>query len=84
MKHIALPAVAPASVVGLYFTPVMVFGCVNRGLMAIGVVLLSTLVAVATTWIGVRRPPSDPQRTWWLLSTAILLLPAALLMGPLG
>jgi len=35
IRHIALPAVAPAAVTGLYFTPVAVFGCVNRGLMAL-------------------------------------------------
>jgi len=84
LKHVAITAVGPASVIGLYFTPVMIFGCVNRGLMALAVVLASTLAALATTWIGVRRPSTDPSRSLWLLSTAILLLPAALLFGPLG
>ena len=70
--------------VGLYFTPVMLFGCVNRGLLALAVMLISTVASVVTTWIGVRRPAGGPARSLWLLSTAILLLPAALLLGPLG
>ena len=35
LRHVALPAVAPAAIVGLYFTPVLLFGCVNRGLLAL-------------------------------------------------
>ncbi len=70
IRHIALPAVAPAAVTGLYFTPVAVFGCVNRGLMALSVVLLSAR--------------HDPSVDWWLLTTLILLLPIALIVGPLG
>jgi hypothetical protein len=31
LRHVALPAVAPAAVIGLYFTPVLLFGCVNGG-----------------------------------------------------
>jgi hypothetical protein len=84
LKHVGLPAVGPAAIVGLYFTPVLLFGCVNRGLMAVGVVLVSTVAAVVTTWKGVRLPSTDPSRSLWLLTTAILLLPAALLLGPLG
>ena len=85
IRHIALPAVAPAAVTGLYFTPVAVFGCVNRGLMALSVVLLSSLVACVTLAIGVRaKARHDPSVDWWLLTTLILLLPIALIVGPLG
>ena len=35
LRHVALPALAPAALVGLFFTPVMLFGCVNRGLLAL-------------------------------------------------
>lgn len=84
LKHALLPALGPASIVGLYFTPVMVFGCVNRGLLALAVVLISIVAAIITMRNAMRRPPSDPARALWLLSTAILLLPAALLLGPLG
>ena len=84
LKHVGVPALGPAAIVGLYFTPVMLFGCVKRGLLALAVMLISTVASVATTWIGVQRPAGDPARSLWLLSTAILLLPAALLLGPLG
>jgi len=36
-----LPALAPTSTVALYFTPVLWFGCVNRGLLALAIVLTS-------------------------------------------
>jgi hypothetical protein len=85
VKHVLFPALAPAAVVGLYFTPVEVFGCVNRGLMALGVVLVSSTAALVTTGIGVRGRTRDPASwNWWLLSTLILLLPIALVLGPLG
>jgi hypothetical protein len=84
LRHVGVPGLGPASVIALYFSPVATFGCVNRGLMAVGVVLASAVAAVVTTWLGVRLPSGDPARSLWLLSTAILLLPAALLLGPLG
>jgi hypothetical protein len=85
VRHIALPAVAPAAVIGLYFTPVLLFGCVNRGLMAVTVVLISGIAACVTTGIGVRaRAQGRSSANWWLVSTLILVAPIALLLGPLG
>jgi hypothetical protein len=82
--HVALPALAPASLVGLYFTPVLVFGCVNRGLMALAIVGASAIAATAATFVGVRaRAQGRASANAWLLSTLILLLPIALLLGPL-
>ncbi len=85
VRHVALPACAPAAVVGLYFTPVSVVGCLNRGLLALAVVLVSTAAALVTTAIGVRTRAVDPRSSsWWLVSTLILVLPLVLLVGPLG
>jgi hypothetical protein len=85
VRHIALPAVAPAAVVGLYFTPVLLFGCVNRGLMAFAVVLISAVAACITIGIGVRaRAQGRRSANWWLVSTLILVVPTALILGPLG
>jgi hypothetical protein len=53
LKHAALPAIAPAAIVGLYFTPVLLFGCVNRGLLALAIVFLS---AAAFVTIGIGFP----------------------------
>ncbi len=81
-----MPSMASVALVGLYFTPKGVFGCANRGYMALGVVLLSTIGAVLTTWKGVcaRRRGESDATGWWLVSTLILLLPIILLFGPLG
>jgi hypothetical protein len=85
VKHIVLPAAAPIAIVGLYFTPVLVFGCVNRGLLAVAVVLVSAVAACVTTGKGVRAKAQGlPTANWWLLSTLILVMPIALVLGPLG
>ena len=85
VKHIVFPATAPIAVIGLYFTPVLVFGCVNRGLLAVAIVLASAIAACVTTGKGVRaRAHGLPSANWWLLSTLILVMPIALVLGPLG
>lgn len=85
LKHVVLPLIAPAAIVGLYFTPVMVFGCVNRGLLALGVALVSAVAAFISIGFGFStRRKRDPISRWWILSAAILTLPLALLLGPLG
>ncbi len=85
LKHVALPALAPAAVVGLCFTPVQVFGCANLGLMALAVVFVSATAAFVTTAIGMRSRATDRDSSnWWLMSTLILVLPIVLLLGPLG
>jgi len=85
VKHVALPALAPAAIVALYFTPVLLFGCVNRGLLAIAVVLGSALMAFVTASFGMRaRIQGHPSANWWLLTTIILTLPLVLVLGPLG
>jgi hypothetical protein len=84
LRHVVLPAAAPAAVIGLYFTPVLLFGCVNRGLMAVAVVLASAVAALSTGVIGLRAQAQGRPSAWWLLSTAILTLPLLLVLGPLG
>ena len=85
-RHLLLPLFAPVALFGLYLTPKAVFGCANRGFMALGIVLLATIGAVATTWKGVseRRQGEIEAAYWWLLTTLVLLSPILLLFGPLG
>ena len=83
LRHVALPAVAPAAVIGLYFTPVLLFGCVNRGLLALAVVLFSAGAAFATARIGLREQARG-RSARWLISTVILTTPLVLVLGPLG
>ena len=84
VKHVALPALAPAAMIGLYFTPVLLFGCVNRGLLAVAVALVSAIGAFVTVGIALRRRAQGKPSGLWILSTAILTSPLALLVGPLG
>jgi hypothetical protein len=82
LKHVALPAVAPVSLLGLYFTPVQVFGCVNRGLMALGIAAIAAGAAVATTVVAHRaRRRNDPRYQFWILSSLVLTVSLALLIG---
>jgi hypothetical protein len=84
VRHVALPALAPAALIGLYFTPVLLFGCVNRGLLAVAVALVSAIGAFATVGIALRLRAQGKPSGLWILSTAILTSPLALLVGPLG
>jgi choline-glycine betaine transporter len=85
VRHVALPAAAPVAIIGLYFTPVLLFGCVNRGLLALAIVVISAIAACVTTGKGVRAKAQGlPSANLWLLSTLILVMPIALVLGPLG
>jgi hypothetical protein len=71
--------------VALYLTPVTVFGCANRGLLAMGVVLVSLVAAIAIGVIGILASRRDPGSRWWrIASMCILVVPALLVLGPLG
>lgn len=85
VKHIVLPAVAPVLIVGLYFTPVTVFGCFNRGLIAVSIALISAICAFVMIGFGFSaRRRHDPLLWWWIISATIFTLPLVLLVGPLG
>ena len=84
VRHVGIPALAPAALYALYFTPVTVFGCVNRGWMAVGVVLISSVGAFASIGLGIRETLHRRSAAWWLLSTLIFILPLVLILGPLG
>ncbi len=82
--HVALPALAPVALFGLWFTPVVLFGCVNRGLLALAIALGSAIGAFATLGIAFRLRARGESSGRWVLTAAILTLPLALLVGPLG
>ncbi len=84
-KHVVLPLAAPAALMELYFTPKMVFGCVNRGYLALAEVLIATIVAIVTTMIALaEKKRGNAKAGWWMITTLILLSPIVLLRGPLG
>jgi hypothetical protein len=86
IRHLVLPLIAPAAIVWLYFTPKDVFGCANRGYMALAVVFLALVAAFATGYKGVteKRQGETESANWWIITTLILLSPLVLLVGPLG
>lgn len=85
IRHLILPSVAPAALIWLYFTPKYVFGCANRGYMALAVVFLALIAAVATAIKGMhaKRRGEAESSNWWILTTLILVSPLILLAGPL-
>ena len=84
-RHVALPAVAPLALVALYSTPLTVVGCVERGLLALAVTSVATVAAFGCIVMAFRtRARGDDRSSWWMLSTAVLALSPALLLGPLG
>jgi len=86
IRHLLVPALAPALIVALYFTPKHVFGCANRGLMALAVVSIALVAAITTACKGIsqKRRGHSGEANWWMLSTVILLSALFLLAGPLG
>lgn len=86
IRHLLVPALAPAAIVALYLTPKHVFGCANRGLMALAVVIIALVAAIITTCkaLGQKKRGDTGPANWWMISTVILLLPLFLLVGPLG
>lgn len=85
-RHLILPSIAPVALIWLYFTPKTVFGCSNRGYMAIAVALLALVAAIVTARKGAaaRRRGDNESANWWIVTTLILVLPLVLIVGPLG
>ena len=85
-RHLILPLVAPATLICLYFTPKTVFGCANRGLMALAAVFLAMVASIPTAMKGAaaKRRGANDEANWWLVTTLILLSPLVLIIGPLG
>jgi len=84
-KHVLLPSIAPVSLIGLYFTPKYVFGCANRGYMALAVVCAALLFAFAAVFKAISRKKrgETEDANWWIVTTVILVSPTLLLLGPL-
>jgi len=86
IRHLILPLIAPAALICLSFTPKTVFGCANRGYMALAAVFLAMIAAVPAAMKGAaaKRRGANDEANWWLVTTLILVSPLVLLVGPLG
>ncbi len=84
-RHVLIPAIAPILIVILYFTPVTLIGCYNRGLIAVIIVAISFIAAFVAAVFGLRdRLKGDPEYIRWIVTAVILAIPALLVIGPLG
>jgi hypothetical protein len=76
VSHIVLPVVMSVAFFTIAFTPIEVLGCRIRGLLALGVALLSGLAGVGTGVMGLKkRLRSEADSMWWMISTALLSIP---------
>ena len=76
LRHVLLPALAPAAFLLVASTPVEVLGCLNRGLTALSVAMVSViggLIFAVKGGLGRRR--GDPDSRWWVVSALILAIP---------
>jgi heme/copper-type cytochrome/quinol oxidase subunit 3 len=74
--HVLLPAILPLSFFAVAYTPVDVFGCRGRGLIALTIALISGIGSLATAILSVKRKKENHEKArWWLLSAIILAIP---------
>jgi hypothetical protein len=79
--HMIAPALMPAVFFAVALTPVQVFGCRNRGLMALLIALVSGLAAATTTAIARKRSRrGDKTAIWWMVASLILMIPVVALI----
>ncbi|TAL17854.1 hypothetical protein EPN96_03615 [bacterium] len=84
-RHVILPFIPALALEALWFTPKETFGCAQRGLMALFVVLAAAAGAFWAIFKGMRaKKGGGSDANWWLLTAIILTLPLLLLLGPLG
>jgi hypothetical protein len=80
-RSVMLPAFAPATFFLVASTPIEVFGCFNRGLLALSIAMVSVicgLIFAVKGGLGKRR--GDPQAHWWAISALILAIPPAAML----
>ena len=59
-----------------------VLGCRNRGLLAVAIAFTSLLLALAAAITGlIKRVRQAPDHGWWVLSAALLGIPAVALLA---
>ena len=77
LRHLGPPAGLVLAYAGLYAMPVTLLGCLNRGLVFLGVVLLSAVGALTAMAVGIRRARrSREESAAWFLTAVALLLPS--------
>jgi heme O synthase-like polyprenyltransferase len=76
-RYMLLPALAPILFFSVAATPVELFGCRTRGLLALMIALVAVLAGLVTAIMALKsRVRRDPAANWWILSSLILAIPA--------
>ena len=84
-RHVLVPLLASLGMVALYLAPTDLIGCANRGLAAFALAIVSSLGSLVMAGATIaRRLRSRDEALWFVVSAALLLMPALLLLGPLG
>jgi len=79
--HVIFPAIMPAIFYLIAATPVETLGCFTRGLLALLVALASGLAGLGTAVMSATgRRRGDVHAPWWVISTAILVIPVVALL----
>ena len=81
LRHLGLPVVLALAFLGLYHLPVSIVGCVNRGLLALGLVALSIFASLVAMGLGIRVGRSRDESVPWFLTAVALLLPALVVVS---
>jgi len=78
MKHftynILFPLLVPLSFLAIASTPVEVFGCAMRGLIAVLIALIGPIIGIVFAILGMKK--SIEEKLWLLLTIFILSVPA--------
>jgi hypothetical protein len=81
VRHMIIPASMPVIFFLIAMTPVEVFGCRTRGLIALLIALISGLAALGTAIKGAKgRMQGDTYAIWWVTSSIILVIPVIALI----
>jgi hypothetical protein len=80
--HFGIPALLGCCLLGLYYVPKDLFGCLNRGLVGLGLCALALGGAIASLVLAVRVRRADPAASHRrLLAAALYLLPLLLVVA---
>jgi hypothetical protein len=81
MMHIIYPSLLSVAFFINAALPVTVLGCVNRGLVALVVALISGIAALGAVVLAIRERMSGKlESSWWILTTLILTIPVLALI----
>ncbi len=75
-KHILIPALVPLFFFAVVAVPVEILGCLNRGLLAVGIAMFGMFAALGAAFAGLKgRLRRDPASRRWSATILVLIIP---------